>query len=239
MAIKVYIADYKKLGIDKNWQELLPYLTGDEREKVLRYRFDEDKIRSLTGVCLIRSAAAERFPGETVSIMKTDKGKPYLSGRTGYEFNLSHSGDLIVLAVDELPVGIDVEQIKDKNWEIFHRYLTDEEMSMIRGSDDPPAVFFEVWTVREAFSKEEGQGLSILDSIFSMDYHEKTVSYNGKKLYFRTEKYSSSEKYRISLCSRRRLDDVTMEYLDIWDWERRIGLIRQGNGSSQNLHKNY
>ena len=234
MAIKAYIADYKRLGIDKTWEKLLPYLTDAEREKVLRFKFDADKIRSVVGVCLIKSMAVEAFPGENITISVSEEGKPYLEGRVGYEFNLSHSGDLIVLAVDDLPVGIDVEQIKDKNWEIFHRYLTEAEMSMIRSSNDPVARFYEVWTIREAFFKEEGQGLRILDSDFSVDYDCRTIHYNEKELYFRTESYDSSDKYRISICSQRPPDDAKMICMTNSYWKSIASSM-----SSQNLHKNY
>ncbi|MBO5550545.1 MAG: 4'-phosphopantetheinyl transferase superfamily protein [Lachnospiraceae bacterium] len=224
--MKAYIVDYKKLGIDRTWGGLLTYLTEEEREKALRYRFDADKIRSVVGACLIRSAAIERFPGEDITVSKTDKGKPYISGKEGYEFNLSHSGDLIALAVDDRPVGIDVEQIKDKNWEIFHRYLTDAEMSMIKGADNPAGRFYEVWTIREAFSKEEGLGLSILDEEFKVDYDKRIVTYDNKSLHFRTERYSTSDEYRISLCSRKQVDDAVIEYPGISEWDKRIRLLK-------------
>ena len=226
MSIKACVADYKKLGIDRMLGELLTCLTEEEREKALRYRFDADKIRSAAGACLIRSAAAERFPGERLTISKTDLGKPYISGKSGYEFNLSHSGDLIVLAVDDRPIGIDVEKIKDKNWEIFHRYLTEAEMSMIKESDDPIGRFYEVWTIREAFSKEEGLGLSILDKDFHVDYGRQLVTYDNKKLHFRIESYSSADEYRISLCSQKQLEEAVIEYLDDTGWKRVISALQ-------------
>lgn len=213
-SIRVYIADYEKLGIDRMWESLLPYLASEEKERVLRYKFEADRIRSATGAFLIRRAAAKSFPGEEIIVKRTDEGKPYIPGRPGFEFSLSHSGKLIVLALSDRPVGVDVELIKGKDWHLFHRYLTEKEMSMIESADDPAARFFDVWTVREALSKEEGIGLRILDRKFTVDYAAHTISYEGRTLYFWTGSYHSSESYSLSLCSPEELRDVELMYLD-------------------------
>ena len=176
-------------------------------------------------MCLIKAAAAEAFPGEKIDIKRTDEGKPYLPEKTGFEFSLSHSGKLIVLAVDDRPIGIDTELVKEKDWRIFHRYLTEEEMSMIEASRYPAARFFDVWTVREALSKEEGIGLRILDKDFLVDYDKCTIDYEGRRLYFRTEEYRVSETYSLSICSPARPDTAEIIYLDDAGWEHMKALL--------------
>lgn len=181
---------------------MLEKLTEKEREKVLRFRFEADRIRSAAGICMIKGAAAKAFPGEDLTISVTEHGKPYIADHTGYEFNLSHSGRLIVLATDSNPAGIDVEQIETKDWRIFHRYLTGSEMTMIENSSDPCARFFEVWTIREAFAKEEGLGLAMLDRDFTVDYESCRIFYEGKVLRFSSIGYKASEeRYMITICS--------------------------------------
>jgi 4'-phosphopantetheinyl transferase len=39
---------------------------------------------------------------------KNEYGKPYLRGYSKFNFNISHSGDFVVCAIDELSVGIDI-----------------------------------------------------------------------------------------------------------------------------------
>ena len=200
--IKLYTADYVSLGLQDSWTRLFDTLPEKDRERIGRYRFDADRIRGTLGAAMIRHFAGETFPGEEIRIERTEHGKPYLYGHEGFEFSLSHSGDMVVLAVSGKPVGADVEIVKGKDWRMFHRFLSEDEMKMIETSREPEERFFEVWTVREAFSKEEGQGLRILDEAFAVDYDRREIVYKDKTLYFNTISHKVRENgYKISVCS--------------------------------------
>ena len=171
--IKLYIADHVSLGLEERWKDLFENLPEKDRERIGRFRFDADRIRGTLGTVMIRHFAGEAFPGEEIRIERTELGKPFLYGHEGFEFSLSHSGDMVVLAVSGKAVGADVETVKGRDWKMFGRFLSEAEMKMIGEAEDPEEKFFEVWTVREAFSKEEGQGLRILDESFSVDTRAK------------------------------------------------------------------
>lgn len=218
--IEVIVADYEELGLRGTWEQLLPYLTDKEREKALKFKFEADRIRSVTGACLIKAYARKAFPDDDISIRETELGKPYVAGHAGYEFNLSHSGWLVVLAFDKHPVGVDVEKVKDKDWRIFHRYLTDDEMSMIEEAESPGESFFEVWTIREAFAKEEGLGLKILDRDFLVDYDRHEIGYDGRRLYFKTFDYDADNKYKISVCSAYDASEAELHILSSEEWAK-------------------
>ena len=201
-SIKLYIADHVSLGMAERWKDLFEDLPPKDRERIGRFRFDADRIRGTLGTAMIRHFAGEAFPGEEVRIERTEHGKPFLYGHEGFEFSLSHSGDMVVLAVSGRAVGADVETVKGRDWEMFGRFLSEAEMKMIGEAEDPEEKFFEVWTVREAFSKEEGQGLSILDESFSVDYERNRIRYKGKTLYFNTKSHAARDTlYKISVCS--------------------------------------
>ena len=57
------------------------------------------------------------IPYTEIKLGRTDKGKPYLENdlpslMKSLSFNVSHQGDLVVLAADKLcPVGIDVMKL--------------------------------------------------------------------------------------------------------------------------------
>ena len=226
-SIRILIADYKKLGLDLKWESLLPYLSDPEREKVLRYRFDADRIRSVTGACLIKAGVRSAYPDGDVRVETKEYGKPFVANRSDYEFNLSHSGSIIAFAEDTAAVGVDVELIKNKDWRIFHRYLTDSEMSMIETSADPESCFFSVWTAREAFAKEEGLGLKILDEDFMFDYERHEISYDGRKLFFRLYDHVADERYKICICSPHDVSDAALSIMSATDWNRCIELVKR------------
>jgi phosphopantetheinyl transferase len=118
-----------------------------------------------------------------------------------------------------------VERVKEKNWRIFHRYLSDQEIKMIEASDDPEACFFAVWTVKESFSKEEGMGLAILDEDFSIDHKINKISYSGKTLFFKSFEHTAEDAYRISICSPHEIQDERLYELTEKDWEDLIRVI--------------
>jgi 4'-phosphopantetheinyl transferase len=73
-------------------------------------------------------------------------------------YNLSHSGDWIVLAIATLPIGADVEFIDDAFpfQDILEDNFSRTEAKYIGTS---PERFFTLWTRKEATLKATGQGL--------------------------------------------------------------------------------
>jgi 4'-phosphopantetheinyl transferase len=86
-------------------------------------------------------------------------GKPCCDG--GPEFNLSHSGDLILLALHrERPVGVDVEQLRPGlAWRpIARRVLPPEEWQALEA--EGAEAFLAAWCRLEARLKAQGLGLA-------------------------------------------------------------------------------
>lgn len=79
-------------------------------------------------------------------------------------FNLSHSGDWIVLATaSHGQVGVDIETI-DPTFpalEIAEEFFLLEERRWIRKGADPTLRFFQLWTAKEALMKATGEGMSL------------------------------------------------------------------------------
>ncbi|MGH8335418.1 MAG: 4'-phosphopantetheinyl transferase family protein [Gammaproteobacteria bacterium] len=95
-------------------------------------------------------------------------GKPFVSG--GPRFNLSHSGDMAMLAVSaNREVGVDIERIRNVERDLAARFFSSEE---VRYLDALPADgwlggFFRIWTRKEAVVKALGCGLSVDPRFFS------------------------------------------------------------------------
>jgi 4'-phosphopantetheinyl transferase len=91
------------------------------------------------------------------------QGKPaLLDGRL--EFNVSHSGPLVLLAfASGSPVGVDVEQEKKDRDRIAiaQRYFAPAETEKVRRAEDVAGAFYRTWTAKESVIKAVGGGLSI------------------------------------------------------------------------------
>lgn len=153
-------------------------MSREKQQRVDCFRFADDRKRTVAGDMLARLSIATwcGIPAESIRFDMNKYGKPFAKGLP-IEFNISHSGNIVVCAVDNMPVGIDVEQIRPVNVEVIHRICCSDELKYIFGQttydtdcaiDHNPetlARFFEIWTAKEAYCKCLGTGITDLKLI--------------------------------------------------------------------------
>lgn len=133
------------------------------RASILRYKRWQDRQATLFGKMLLLRALRTQFPDAGMQkfqlLEAAHYGKPFIPG--GPEFNISHSGDLVVVAVTQHgAVGIDVEKIHGVNVEDFSRYVPEvANLHENHDADQVNTLFFECWTQKEAVLKGSGKGL--------------------------------------------------------------------------------
>ncbi|MNK02953.1 4'-phosphopantetheinyl transferase sfp [compost metagenome] len=87
----------------------------------------------------------------------------------GIEFNVSHSGNLIVIAIGPQMIGADVEFI-NKNFDyelILPNCFNQNEQTFIHNYDNRLLNFYTLWTRKEAILKASGEGLA--DDLCDLD----------------------------------------------------------------------
>lgn len=122
------------------------------------------------------------------------KGKPKLVAsqqvRSGLIFNISHSGDWLVIAVvcqteshamNEL--GVDIERYRESTniYPILNHYFTTEESESLLAlpNNKQRDRFFDLWALKESYIKAKGLGLALSLKSFSFDFSEaKTADLN-------------------------------------------------------------
>lgn len=154
-------------------------LTADERQKVLRYRFEKDRHSSLVTRALVRtvlSRYADVPPGDW-RFVANQYGRPEISephGERSLRFNLSHTAGLVVCLVSRgRDVGVDVEdRTRDGNLlDVADRFFSPFEVRALRAlpPEEQMDRFFLYWTLKESYIKARGMGLAISLSAFSFD----------------------------------------------------------------------
>lgn len=136
-------------------------------------------------------------------------GKPRLTDklleRIGkFEFNLSHSKDYAVLAVSDKTVGIDVEHIRKNRLSVAKRFFCKEEYEDILSvsEEEQDKRFLEYWTMKEAYVKYLGTGMSTAFDSFLIKRLENGISVVEKdNIYFATWFLEDTD-YCISVCNR-------------------------------------
>jgi len=160
-AIDVYIVN-GNASIDVI-EELSTSLNSRELERANRYRFEDDRRRSIVARAALRRLIGQYLATEPQSLIIIDgnHGKPeLLNGEI--EFNASHSGDLVALAfARETPVGVDVERRRELHdtLALARRYFSAEEVAIVERAADAGDAFFTIWTAKEAIVKASGKGI--------------------------------------------------------------------------------
>lgn len=159
--------DFTKSQIAIYWDKL----SYREKEKALRFHFERDRIRYVLTHGILRELLGKYLDCEEQSLFfrKNKFGKPFLKTFRNIEFNISHSGDLILLAFRFLEnesnlvqIGIDVEKIKlDFDFElVLDSFFTLAEKNEIWKSENSTETFFKFWTRKEALVKATATGLT-------------------------------------------------------------------------------
>lgn len=163
----------------------------------------------LIGEILSRRMIAEEL-GISIGCIEFEKnkyGKPYLKYFLKLDFNISHSGDFVVCAMDNNPIGIDVEKIKYIEYEkIAKEFFSLSEFDYItkKDSDDCLNKFYEIWTLKESYTKCCGHGLSIPLKSFSMDKDKignVKVTCDGKYSLHKFKTFDIGLQYKVAVCS--------------------------------------
>lgn len=111
-------------------------------------------------------------PAASIELELGGNGKPRLHGGDGIEFNLSHSGGLVLVAVAEgREVGVDVELIEPERdlVALAERALPRKDAAAVRAAAEAerPALFYAAWTRHEARLKCFGTGVGAAASLRS------------------------------------------------------------------------
>jgi len=158
------IADARLLD---RYRELL---APDEAARERRYKFPIDRQRFLVRRALVRTVLSHYTEDDPRrwTFVNNAYGKPAIVKPAGVplRFNLSHTRGLAVCAVArQHDVGVDVEDLEQEDVDlgIAKQYFAAAEVDTLRGLPhrQQRTAFFELWTLKEAYIKARGMGLSI------------------------------------------------------------------------------
>jgi len=189
--------------------KFLEIVSAERLVRINKYRFEADKQRSLFAEMLLRYGLTRDFglDNKEISFVIDEYGKPSLKEKDNIHFNLSHSGDWVVCAIGDVPMGVDVEQVKEKNLDIAKRFYMDYEYKKILAQKecDRSKCFIQFWTLKESYIKAEGKGLSIpLESFgFRLNNGDITLYVEEKQeKEYHFYEYSIDKNYEASICSK-------------------------------------
>ncbi len=148
-----------------NLEELQSLLTSQETEKVMRYKHQPDRNQRIISKAVLRVLLG-RYTGinaKEIHFQPDKNKKPYIENTTSgsIHFNVSHSGNYVLIAIAATSVGIDVEQLNASftYQNVLSFGFSKPEIDFVENSANPNQSFYQLWTRKECLLKATGKGL--------------------------------------------------------------------------------
>lgn len=167
----VWFANPERIQEPVLLRRYLGLLAPEERERHRRLRREQSRQEFLVAHALARMTLSRYAPEppDAWSFSAGEHGRPELSDPTWarrLRFNLSHTRGMVTCAVvRELDIGVDVESLTRpvRHRELAERFFGEEEVEALRAlaPERQMGRFLELWTLKEAYLKARGRGISI------------------------------------------------------------------------------
>jgi len=199
----------------------LSVLSVEERARMARFRFESDRNAYAAAHVLLRAAltwSAPSVPPAKWELTNSELERPELVAPKvcpRLRFNISHTRSLVAcLVTREIDCGIDVEvlrQVEDMP-ELAARVLSPAERSDLMALPESlrPTRFFRYWTLKEAYVKARGLGLSLpLDAVsFDLNVGDITItidpSLNDHGREWQLEQWTPTEQHVVAIAIKSR-----------------------------------
>lgn len=156
---------------------IISVLSEKERSYSRQLASSDSRLHYILGHGMLRLSLSHYLntPAEQLLFFCNEYGRPCLSHKACPDFNLSHSGNWVILAVSNYwQVGIDIEQVKNQSnlSRLAARYFHPEETLVYKKTETAlqSLLFYHYWTSKEACLKGIGTGLRHTTASFSVSY---------------------------------------------------------------------
>ncbi|UZR29298.1 4'-phosphopantetheinyl transferase family protein [Methylococcus mesophilus] len=144
------------------------WFSAEEKARADRFSLETPKAQFIAARTVLRAVLGQYLGRDPASLEFSigEYGKPALRGTPGLEFNISHSGGRIMLALArDTPVGVDIEARRrlDHLDTLARRCLAPCEYAELSGLDTDAMTrgFLRLWVRKEALGKASGRGMAL------------------------------------------------------------------------------
>ena len=160
----IYLFDELAAITEADYAAAYELLFDERKKKTARYRFKRDRILSAFAYALLLYAMKSEgcLSDAQPKFSYNRYGKPYFLSdalRNVY-FNFSHCAEGIVCGISDREVGVDIEAYVQDAESIKDLVLHPNERRLVDSEKDSSALFTQLWTIKEAYTKMYGRGLA-------------------------------------------------------------------------------
>jgi 4'-phosphopantetheinyl transferase len=189
---------------------VLASLPAKIAETIKKYRIENDRKSRLVARLLVQKYVLEKTNHWSWEDWKKDENhKPKVEG--GAFFNISHSGNMVIVGFDEDDeVGVDIEEIKEIDVASMASYFHPDEIDYLNENANDKAVFYEIWTRKEAFLKASGTG--IVKGLDQISVLEDLLVHQGK---WNIKSINVAPDYKCAICSQGILNTPDIAHISV------------------------
>lgn len=194
-------------------------LPQERIDKILNLKREISRKQSLCSA-LLQKYVAEMHGKSINDIYFGEHGKPLLDG---VFFNVSHSGNIVVCALGDYPIGCDIELIRKTPKSVINRAFHKGEIQVLRSlspEDSEDRGFFRLWTAKESYIKLIGAGLAygmkkiyMYVTPYKNPHHIFAVNGNISAIFLKEYKIPQHENYVLFICTENRDYDAPLKRL--------------------------
>ena len=194
--MRVRIFDRMEECTEEAVQAMLPQVSQQRREQALRFRHVFGRFCCLKSWLMLRDTIEQHSCGSlseadhSIIFHYSENGKPFLEN--GSFFSISHCKEAIAVALDDQPIGIDIESIRNVDQDLILRTMNEEEQKQIHSNRD----FTRLWTQKEAILKMEGTGISSFEQLQGLSISDYRIQTTEKEKYIYTIAYGKLHCFR-------------------------------------------
>jgi 4'-phosphopantetheinyl transferase len=178
--VRVWLADVAAVGADDALRaRLIELLEPAERTRFDTYHADVDRYMFLLGRAMARTLVGEAIGVPPTAWQWRDgpHGRPEIgTPSTRVRFNIAHSSGVVACALAHgRDVGVDVEDLERAAFDVrlVRRCCSPREVADVESQPSGrwPSRFLTYWTLKEAYLKARGLGISVplADISFTLD----------------------------------------------------------------------
>lgn len=136
------------------------YLPQERQSKALRFRKEVDKKNCVMAYLLLLYGLYKDYGIREPNLSYSHTGKPYLSDYPDIHFNISHCPQGCICVISDLPVGVDIQDVRPFSQAIAEYCCSDAELQLLKQSADPALEFTRKWAMKESYLKMTGAGIT-------------------------------------------------------------------------------
>ena len=208
--MKLYAANVDKISHVTD-VDFSAFVDSKRREGLNLAKREGERKKSLCAGLLLRRAFLDNGYNDNmwhnIEIAEGSYGKPYAANYNNFCYSISHSGEWVICAVDDIDIGADIQEMKTPKMAVAKRFYSEGEYKSLLGyeadKDRQTAEFYRMWTAKESCVKLTGRGIGAGIKRYSADSSYTYITDAEGDGRFFIKLYESIPHYMVCVCSRR------------------------------------